>query len=166
MFGRKSTEQLFAEAVRYQNINDVDHALSLYNQILSTDPGISDAWVNKANILSKRGDYDGALSSYRRALALANTRQELILSNMGLVEHLRNDYDSAISLFRQAIQLNSKYGWGWLGLIQALLAARRGEEAKQECGRFMLACTVEDKELYLKAKRLVDQFFATGSIPA
>jgi tetratricopeptide (TPR) repeat protein len=165
----KTPCDLFTEAFRSEQNQDFDHAMSLYDQILAMDPRISDAtinsyaWTNKGNILNKRGDYPGALRCYMRALELPNPEPELILNNKGLAELASGDHHSALSSFRMAVQRNPKYGWGWLGLIEALIAARRGEEARQECGKFMLACTAEDKELYFKAKRLVDQFLATGS---
>ena len=82
-----------------------------------------------------------------------------------MIEHIRGNLERAISLHRQAIQENPTYGLGWLGLVQTLISARQGTEAKHECTMFAMRCTVADKELYFKAKRLVRMSFCDGLGP-
>lgn len=165
MFGKSKTDALFDRAVRCQQSHEFARALALYDEILLINPASTDAWFNKGNILGHQKDWDGAINCYQRALSLARARKEVILRSIGMVEHIRGDLDAAISFHRQAVQENPTYGLGWLGLVQALISAGQGVEAKHECTMFAMRCTVSDKDLYFKAKRLVDQFLATGKVP-
>lgn len=164
MFWKSKTDKLFDRAVSYQQNHGFDRALSLYDEILAIDSRCTDAWVNKGNILGQQGDYEEAIKCYQQALALAQARKEVILRSIGMIEHIRGNLESATSFHRQAIEENPTYGLAWLGLIQALLSAGMGTEAQAQCTMFALRCTVGDKEIYFKAKRLVDQFLATGAI--
>jgi tetratricopeptide (TPR) repeat protein len=155
-------ERFFNDAVRRHQSGDLQGALVAYDEVLRTDPESTDAWFNKANILGQQKSFDQAMDCYQEALRLAKSRKELILRSMGMIEHLRGNLQRAIDLHRQALRENRRYGRGWLGLIQALISARRGEEAREECQKFMLNATVEDGALYDKATRLVDQFLRHG----
>ena len=79
-----------------------------------------------------------------------------------MVEHLAGHLDQSITLYRQAISENHRYGQAWLGFIQVLIEAGKGEDADKECGMFMLACSKDDGPLYVKARRLVDQYIRSG----
>lgn len=68
---RPEEARLNRATILYDHLGATDLAISELNAALRSNPAFLQAWLNLGNIAEERGDSDGAVAAYRRAIALA-----------------------------------------------------------------------------------------------
>ena len=86
---------LFQQGQRALQKNDLDHAASLFHQVLLLDPHSAAAYANLGVVAMRQKKWDQALSDFHRAEKL-DPRMSGIRLNIGLVEYKRSNYPAAI----------------------------------------------------------------------
>src|ERR1051326_7268120 len=86
---------LFQQGQRALQKNDLDHAASLFPQVLLLDPPSAAAYANLGVVAMRQKKWDQALSDFHRAEKL-DPRMSGIRLNIGLVEYKRSNYPAAI----------------------------------------------------------------------
>ena len=104
-----NTNALYALAMHYQDLNQVDKAEELYKQILDINANHKDAWHNRAYIqLFTYGDYDHAVEYFTRAIQCDSTFAEAWV-NRGCAYELSGDNARALEDFHTALELDHTF---------------------------------------------------------
>lgn len=82
--------------------------LKITDGLVTEDPKSAPAWLIQGNALQKLEDYQGAISSYKRALKLNDNSPE-ILTNLGVAYFNSDDISTAYKYLKKAIKLNDSY---------------------------------------------------------
>lgn len=86
----EDADGLYDAGAYYMRIGRLDKALGMMDSVLKKDPAYSDAYNAKGVIYTKRRDYDKALESYNKALALM-PQETGIRMNIALLYYLKNE---------------------------------------------------------------------------
>jgi len=97
---------------------------TLFRRMTTEAPGYPAAHFNYAFELRRRGDTDGAIAEYRRAIAL-DPAMALAYSNLGALLQSRGELTEAESLYRKTIELRPDYALAWNNL--AIIHYKRGD---------------------------------------
>ncbi|MBI5395709.1 MAG: tetratricopeptide repeat protein [Verrucomicrobia bacterium] len=81
-----------------------------------------------------KGDYDGAIADYNRALEL-DPKYALAYNNRGLVKSNKGDQDAAIADFDRALELDPKLAFAYNNRGKAYMEKGDYERAIQGCNR-------------------------------
>lgn len=103
-------------------INQIDQALLSYEKAHNLAPNNLDALYNWSLILNRKGQYEQAVITIKKAIELSNTQPQFynVLGNaLKNIEH----YDDAITAFNAAIKLNPLdfFAWHNLGVTHRIL---------------------------------------------
>ncbi|MGH7747953.1 MAG: tetratricopeptide repeat protein, partial [Candidatus Dormibacteria bacterium] len=107
-------------------------ARALVDRALEMNPGLGVAWDISANIRVQRGEYEDALTRYRRCLRLdpqSPWRTYVWPSMAGCLVALGR-YEEAIALAKEGLQIGTNNPWGTAILIAAYAHSDRLEEAR------------------------------------
>ncbi len=114
---------------------------TLFHQMMQEAPAYPAGHFNYAFELRRRGDIDGAVAEYRRAIAL-DPGMALAYSNLGALLQSKGELAEAESLYRRTIELRPEYALAWnnLGIVRykrgdgtgAVQAFRRAIELKPD----------------------------------
>jgi tetratricopeptide (TPR) repeat protein len=99
---------------------------TLFRQMTREAPKYPAAHFNYAFELRRRGDIDGAIGEYRRAIAL-DPGMALAYSNLGAVLQSKGELGEAESLYLKTIELRPNYALAWNNL--AIVRYKRGDGA-------------------------------------
>ncbi|MBN2466197.1 tetratricopeptide repeat protein [candidate division WOR-3 bacterium] len=133
---------------------------TLFRQMTTESPGSPAAHFNYAFELRKRGERDGAIAEYRKAIAL-DPGMALAYSNLGALLQSAGHLVEAEALYLKTIELRPGYALAWnnLGIVRykrgdgngAVRAFRRAIELKPgdagaiyNLGRFYQEAGIED----------------------
>ncbi len=94
---------------------------TLFTHMIKISPNASQAYHNIAIILKKRGDIDGAIEYYKKAILIDPCKSKS-LNNLGSCYAEKGDYENAIKCFKKAIECNPNLSQGYynLGIISEL----------------------------------------------
>jgi tetratricopeptide (TPR) repeat protein len=96
------------EGKEKENISELEQVTSYYSRAIEINPKYANAYNNRGNAYTYKGDYDRAISDFNQAILL-NPKNAVAYDNRGFAYYKKGDYDKAISDFNQAILLNPKY---------------------------------------------------------
>ena len=119
---------LFELALQQHRAGAVDAAVDLYGRVLAASPKHLGALTNHGVLMASLGRFDEALESYRDAQELSPNDPDL-LTNIGNLFLNRGEPGEAEACYRQALRANPAAAAAALGLVEALAAAERNEEA-------------------------------------
>jgi len=120
--------QVFVEAVRYHQTDQIAEAETLYRAILILDPRHAEASYNLGVLLQTRGNLADAALAYRHAIAL---RPDFVgaYSNLGTALQDCGRLDEAIDAYRRAITLQPDFAMAHMNLGVALKEQGKFDEA-------------------------------------
>ncbi len=98
-----------AGQIAQDRLQDVDHAMRLYQEVLSRDPKHSVALVRTGPILFARQEWDQAIDVFHKTLAVSKETKVLVVAfkSLGIIyqEH-RQDLVKCVQSFQAALQAN------------------------------------------------------------
>jgi len=106
---------------------DNDRAIVALRQAIAADPKFPEvhkAHYNLGQALFRKGDWEGAIASYRQALA-CNPKDAVAHYALGYVWDRKGKVDAAIACYRDAVAADPKYAWAHYNLGHALY--RKGD---------------------------------------
>jgi tetratricopeptide (TPR) repeat protein len=106
--GPRALQELFLAAVRAEESAEKQRAISLYEEILTLDPGYAAACINLGTIYFHLRQFTGAEELYRRA-TLADPDYVLAYFDLGNVLDELERLDESIAAYRRAITLAPAY---------------------------------------------------------
>ncbi len=123
-------DSLFQDAVKAQ---DPARQARLYRDYLKLKPDDAIALNNLGIALKKQGDYEAAVSSYRKAIQNVppgdNPRSAKIYNNLGEALRLQNKTPEALEAFNKALELDPKLGFAYNNVGKIYFSQNRLEDA-------------------------------------
>jgi putative PEP-CTERM system TPR-repeat lipoprotein len=118
---------LVAKSMAYLRMNNLPDADNVAQQAITVSPADPSGWNMKASIAHARGDFQGALAGYGKALSLEPKYLDALIGRASLLLDLNKDKDAApdvASLVKNfPDDARSSY-------LQALLAGRQGNNTE------------------------------------
>ena len=108
-----------------------ESAYAFWSDVVLKNPGNAGAWNNLGNILGGRGDLDGAVADYRRALALAPAYADAH-ANLGSALAATGHLDEAIGNYEDALRFRPQDPSIHFNLGNALAGEKRAAAAAAE----------------------------------
>lgn len=99
---------LFCRAWANKERNDLDVALTDYNELLRIRPGQASVFSARGNVWRAKKEYGIALGDYSAAIRL-DPKNAVAYNNRGLAWRDQQDLDRAIDDFNAAVELDPKY---------------------------------------------------------
>jgi tetratricopeptide (TPR) repeat protein len=126
----KNARLVYQEGQQLANIGNYQKARPYAEQAVELDPNLVDAYDLLGDILSKRGDYAGALTNFRKARNIKPTNK---LALKGIAESLigLNRSQAALTVLKQAIALQPEYDQLYFDLVQVYMRLGEREQAVQ-----------------------------------
>jgi tetratricopeptide (TPR) repeat protein len=121
---------LFNEGLDFGIRGLADSALTSYRHCLEYDPSNVMAYNNIASIHAGRSSFDSCLFYLKRAYAL-DTRNMMVIENIGAVSYLAKDYAQGIEFAGRALQLNPGAMKSLNTMVNCYSALGRSGEAEQ-----------------------------------
>ncbi|RLG22068.1 hypothetical protein DRN72_03100 [Methanosarcinales archaeon] len=169
-----ATEDVLSQADELYKQGKYEEALSLYKNILSTNPNDVYALYAKGNCLYKMGDFFGAIESYQKALEL-DPQNYVIMNNLGNAYYAINEYEEAVYYYEKAVEIkedekilenlikaqnamgDTEGAYKTLELLNAIRLPRYLEEAKSamEGGDYEEAVYYYEKAVEIKEDPMV-----------
>ena len=107
----------------YESLEDINRRIRIYEKLLkgmdeskeSDRRRLAGLNVNLGDVLRARGDYDQALTHYRKSLEISEKLGDLAgistsYHQIGMVYHARGDYDQALTHYRKSLEIKEKLG--------------------------------------------------------
>ena len=107
----------------------LSEAITTYRRAIARSPSDSDLQYNLGTAEEAAGQHDGALRSYRAALALEPPNEASVLNNIGGVLSALGDLRASTAAYAEAVDADPGLTDGWYNLGNNLLAAGRHAEA-------------------------------------
>ena len=89
-------------------LNDIESALSYYNQAISLNPDDATAYNNRGSAYSDQEDYEKAITDHTQAISLNPDLAEAY-NNRGNAYSDQEEYEQAVADYTQAISLNPDF---------------------------------------------------------
>lgn len=128
----RKVSALFAQALACQQAGRIAKAISLYNQILTHRPDLSQCHNNLGAAFASLGKFAQAAAAYRQAIALKPDNAEAH-SNLGVTLANLGKLDAAIAAFRRAIACNPDFAGAHCNLADTLRMTGRLEASEAAC---------------------------------
>src|SRR5262249_18035070 len=100
---------------------DPPERIGCYQAALAVRPGSAPAHNNLGLVLYDKGDLDGAVTHFHKAIQL-NVQSAKAHYNLGIVLHAKEDLDGAITHYHKALALDPKYARAHNNLGNVLVA--------------------------------------------
>lgn len=100
--------ELFQKAVKFHNLEQLDEAITAYQEVIRLNEHFYPAWYALGCALERKGDDAIALGCFRNALSLAPEHGETH-HNLGKVLHKLGLTDKAMEMFRSALALGKGF---------------------------------------------------------
>ena len=96
-------------------------------KVISLDPNSAQARLNFGVILFKKGDFEGAMAEFLKALQL---NSEIPMANFYLAQIYRqfNQYETADFHFRRELEVNPEYLWASIKYAEFLLLSKKDKK--------------------------------------
>jgi tetratricopeptide (TPR) repeat protein len=91
-----------------------DRAIADFTQAIRLDPNNANAYRERGNAYSDKGDYDRAIADYNQALRL-DPNLAAAYNTRGFAYYMKGDYDRAIADYNQALRINPNDAKAYLG---------------------------------------------------
>ena len=98
----------YDRGLMFQEIKQLDAAVSSYDQAISIKPDFVEAYYNRGLVLQGLNQLDAAVASYDRAISIKPSFAEAY-SNRGLALQELNQLDAAVASYDQAISIKPNY---------------------------------------------------------
>ncbi len=126
--GPRVLQERFLAAVRAEECADKQGAITLYEEILSVDPGYAAAAINLGTIYFHLRQYGRAEEFYRRA-TVSDPNYVLAYFDLGNVLDELERLDESIAAYRKAVTLSPRYADAHYNLALACERAGRDRQA-------------------------------------
>lgn len=164
MKSAKEAEDAYNEAVKLQESNKYDDAISLYLKAISLQPR-QDAFVYAlGTCYQAKGDINNALDAYQKAIAInpkkdykdalesAKSQQSQPIMDQAAKKYEAGDFVGAIALYKQALSMTPNNAHAW-----TIIAA-----AYQQNGDYALALQAYQKALEIDPKAEAEDWYFIG----
>ncbi|MGJ3254509.1 MAG: protein kinase domain-containing protein [Elainellaceae cyanobacterium] len=122
------------QADRLREAEEYQQAIALYDQVISQNPDIPDAYWGRCYSLNKLQQPEPALQACNQALALDPSNAQALWSKGHALEQLQR-YDDALGVYDQLIALRPDFAHAWNNKGTALLSIDRPGDALESFDR-------------------------------
>ena len=123
-----ATQELFFAAVQAEEMGEKQRAVSLYDQIITADPGYAPAYINLGTIHFHQRHYHRAEELYRRA-TVADPGYVLAFFDLGNVLDELERPEESIAAYQRAVELAPRYADAHYNLALAFERKNEGRSA-------------------------------------
>jgi tetratricopeptide (TPR) repeat protein len=138
------TAQDYYDAAQTYVWRDSDEAIRLFSEAIRLDPGMKDAYYERADLYWEQAEYDLAVTDYRTLLGLDPAEPAELHYFVGLIylergeeEERPADYDLAIEEFDRAIEIDPDYADAYFERGNAYLYQEENEQALADYNRVL-----------------------------
>ncbi len=106
LWSRRPLDEIYArydEANRLFNLGKYDESISLYDQVIKSNPNLYKAWVNRGDALAKKGNHQGSLDSCKEAIKIKSDDFSALICQGLAYQQLGND-NAALTSFNAALK--------------------------------------------------------------
>jgi tetratricopeptide (TPR) repeat protein len=112
----------------------IDIGIEFLTQTLKLNPKLAEAYNNRGNAYSDKGDPDPAIADYNKAIEL-NPKYAEAYYNRGTAYRKKGDPDRAIADYTKAIELNPKYAEAYYNRGTAYTHKKDYDRAIADCNK-------------------------------
>lgn len=123
----QKTKHLYEQGLKFYYERNFSEALTLFNQVLSTDPQNYQALNSKGATYAFQGRYSEGISLIQQAIHI-NPEFVYARFNLGLAYELAGNYEKSIEAYEEALKLDEKDVWSYYGI--ASIYGRKGDVEK------------------------------------
>jgi len=123
-------KQLFENGRELQEIGDHERALQIYESIISSDPGIMEAWLMKGDALLASERWGEAVEAYDRYLLMEPSAKEAAEAwyNKGLAFGNMAEYGIELDCYKSSIENDPEFDKAWNNMGVTLQILNRYDE--------------------------------------
>jgi tetratricopeptide (TPR) repeat protein len=158
---------IYSRYVKALQVGNVEHALSVYNSILSSAPDFVAARYNMAHFMKQSGNLDEALNHYMLA-ARYNPSDPSIIIEIGVTYSMLGMNEEAIEAFLNVLKITSESNLSgsnltirWLAMFNIGLAYRETQEYMKSLQWLEKALEWVDKHNIMPSMRAWDSEYVT-----
>lgn len=107
-FEKLNANEYFILGIDEYNDNRFDEAVMDYTYAIAIDGNYTEAWVNRGNVYSEKGEYVKAMEDYNRAI-LINPSLKEAYNNRACTFYIIGDYENSIKDCSRAIAIDNNY---------------------------------------------------------
>jgi len=97
-------ENQYRLANKYLVDGDMENAMKIFNEIISSNPEYKDPYLGKAITLMQMGELDASMVEFNRAIQLDDNFAEAY-ANRGILNDKKGRFIEAVSDYRKAVEL-------------------------------------------------------------
>lgn len=113
----------------YQQLEDLDNALTIYNRLIVIDPGVYGYYAQRGRLFQQKRNWQEAINDFETALAL-DTSENMLLTNLGQIYQELGDYKKAEDAYLKYLLQNPEDAIQISNFGYLLLDAERYKEAQ------------------------------------
>ncbi len=155
-------EPTLATAREWLNLGDKllelgkqEEAIACYNQVIKSEPKLSEAYNKLGNILIQKGEIDRAITVCRQGIKIIPNNPRLHY-NLGEALRQKQQYQEATISYNQAIELNPNNDLSYIKLAESLQKQGLLEEAIA-CLIGALQIKADSRNTYLKLAGILEE---------
>jgi tetratricopeptide (TPR) repeat protein len=162
--GLKAGENALLAGV-YSLKKDWDKAVAHARKAVEQAPNYAGPVTMLAYALSRSGEYEEAITTYKKALQLNPVKNINRLSGLAFAYLFSKQYENAISTWNESLKQNPDYLFAYMGLTMAYWLSDKKDQARQ-AARLVLRVNPKfsvdyyEKRSPLKDKALKEQLFS------
>ncbi len=145
----KEIVSIYNKALMLSNRGEFDLALGEYRRALSMYPDFLQAYNNIGEIYSRMGKSELAISHYRKALAISKSNR--VLLNLGVEYYNRRDYQTALRYFLESLSLDANFLEGNFYTAMAYFNVKDLRKAEEYFRKVIIQENKHEKASYLLA---------------
>ncbi len=149
----KSVGAALGLADAYRRLGRWDEAVKIYRASLTTAPDSADIYTKLGSALQDKGDLDGALDAYTRALAPGDPRS---YNNLGAVLALQGRLSEAEEAYSQALRIRPDYARPYHNLGDLYAAKKDTASAVDAYEKFIQTWKGDTRFLELARRKIRD----------